>query len=395
MRACLSALDLQHRPVVVQVAGTNGKGSTCQFIASVARAAGYRVGVFSSPHLVTVRERFTLDEGPVSVERFMAAYQAVREEVGELTFFEQMTALAAWIFDDAKVDLAIYEVGLGGRLDSTSALRADLTLVSGIGLDHEEFLGSTLEAIASEKAGIFREGVPAIIGMSAPHAIREQLVDMARATQAPAHLVGAAELARVPEELCMCGPHQRANAALALAACDALVGLGMAIPEPALSEGLRNARLAGRFERIESDLWIDGAHNGQAALALALLLAEEASLDPRPWVLVVGLSREKRIAEFLAPLVGLCTAIYATSASNERAQSAAAIAEAARQAGAARVECVQPGTEALREARKNFPGHRILVTGSLLLLGELLAELGHGDPDPLPLSDPSAPRPPG
>ena len=389
MRTCLDALALPGECTTVQVAGTNGKGSTAQMLASVLRAAGYSVGVFSSPHLLSICERFSLDDGPVSRERFLAAYRAVQPHAESLTFFEQVTALAAWIFADARVQVAIYEVGLGGRLDSTTAIPADLALVCGIGLDHEEFLGSSLQEIAAEKAGIFRSGAPAIIGLSAPPDIRELLADIARKRQALPVLVDARHRDEVPGTLGLIGAHQRANAALAIAACHALRASGLDISRQAIERGLAVASVAGRFQKVGERLWIDGAHNAQASEALAALLASET--PDKPWVMVVGLSKEKRIADFLRPLLPHCAALYATAAANERAQNADAVADAASALGASQVEVVADSGEAVRRALANFPEQPVLVTGSLLLLGEVMAGLGLGQPDPVWTSDPSRP----
>lgn len=389
MRACLDSLALPAPSTVIQIAGTNGKGSTAQMLASVLRASGYSVGVFSSPHLLSICERFGLDDGPVSRERFLAAYEAVQPCAASLTFFEQVTALAAWIFADAGVDVAIYEVGLGGRLDSTTAIAANLTLVSGIGLDHEEFLGNSLQEIAAEKAGIFRAGVPALIGLSAPPTIRQLLADIARERQALPVLVDARHTREVPAMLGLIGAHQRANAALVIAACEALSAAGLNISRQSTRQGLACATVPGRFQQVGERLWIDGAHNAQAGEALAALLASET--PSQRWVMVIGLSKEKRVAEFLRPLLPHCAALYATSAGNERAQAAETVAEAALALGAPNVEVVVDAGEALRQALKSFPEQPVLVTGSLLLLGEVMAGLGLGQADPIWTSDPSRP----
>lgn len=386
IRDCLQALALPKPGIVVQVAGTNGKGSTCQMLACALRASGLSVGVFSSPHLLTVCERFGLDDGPVSRDRFLAAYQAIEVHAGVLTFFEQMTAMATWIFADAKVDVAIYEVGLGGRLDSTTALEVDLSLVSGIALDHEEFLGSTLEDIAKEKAGIFRPGVPALVGLSASSAIRESLAAHARNAGAVPILVDDSHLARVPASLRLAGLHQRRNAALVVAACESLIRSGIRIPEEAISTGLSSASLSGRFQKISDFVWVDGAHNAQAAEALAALLSH--AYPGERWVMVVGLSQEKRIADFLRPLLPHCSRLVVTSGASDRAQDVELIADAADVLGV-QAHIVASVSDALAWAQATFPRQRILVTGSILLLGELLASLGHGLTDPLWLSDPS------
>tara|TARA_R110002073_G_scaffold24260_5_gene81960 strand:- start:2214 stop:3479 length:1266 start_codon:yes stop_codon:yes gene_type:complete len=380
MDACLAKLALSHTPrAIVQVAGTNGKGSTSTYLEQILLQAGHTVGVFSSPHLLSICERFRINGRSASRERFIAAFEAVQELAGELTFFESITAIAAWLFNDAKVDVAIYEVGLGGRLDSTTAIASTLSIITGIGIDHCEFLGDSLEEIAMEKAGIFRPGVSAILGRSAPESIRTLLAEQAEKPL----WVGDEHLAALPANLAMPGAHQRENAACALLAAQTLRGeQGIAIEARHIAAGLCTARLPGRMQEVQPGVWIDGAHNVQAAEALASLLEGQGKVT-----LVVGLSNTKDIAGFLAPLRPYVAQLIATAGRGDRAYSAAQIGEAAEALGFASVQVEGDSARAVALAMKR--PEPTLITGSLLLLGEVLSDMGDPSADPIVVTDPS------
>lgn len=385
MRACLRQMGLEDggAPRAVQIAGTNGKGSTARALASILQCADLRVGVFSSPHLLSLCERFCIDLEAISRDELVRAYRAVSPFTESLTFFEQITAMAAWLFRNQWVDVAIYEVGLGGRLDSTSAIQTNVGVVTGIARDHCEYLGAELSQIAAEKAAIFRAGGHAVIGLSAAPAIREQLLAAALEVGAAPAMVDQAHRALVPETLQLAGMHQRDNAAAAVAAVMALRQTGLYISDEAIALGLSRAELAGRLQEVEPGLWIDGAHNPQASLALAAAVAARA-----PWVLVVGMSEGKDIRGFLAPWQHLCVHLIATEGANERACKAE---EIAAQAGAfPGVEVQRTASLAIERARAIAEDRPILVTGSLLLLGQVLGLLGHGPADPFLVTDPGA-----
>ncbi len=368
-------------PRAVQIAGTNGKGSTAKCLASILEASGLRVGVFSSPHLLSLCERFTIDLEPVSREELVRAYRAIASHTEELTFFEQVTLMAAWLFRNQWVDVAIYEVGLGGRLDATTAVSSQIGVVTGIGRDHCEYLGTEEREIASEKAGIFRSKGYAVVGLSASDEIRTQLCEVADSVGAQTWKVGDAHIAMVPEELKLLGTHQRENAASAVAAALALRASGVEITDAAIEEGLLRVEMAGRLQEVEAGLWVDGAHNAQAAVALAAAVASRG-----PWVMVVGLSVGKEIRDFLAPLHSHCEHLIVTEAANERACCAEQIASEASDFPA--VEVCKSAALALAQARSVAGARPILVTGSLLLLGEVLQHLGHGPADPILVTDP-------
>jgi dihydrofolate synthase/folylpolyglutamate synthase len=385
MRVCLRRMGLEDggAPRAVQIAGTNGKGSTARALASILQCAGLRVGAFSSPHLLSLCERFCIDLKAISRDELIRAYRAVSPFAEELTFFEQVTAMAAWLFRNHWVDVAIYEVGLGGRLDSTSAIQTTVGVVTGIARDHCEYLGEELSQIAAEKAAIFRAGGHAVIGLSAAPAIREELLAAALTLGAVPSMVDQAHRAMVPDSLKLSGMHQRDNAAAAVAAVMALRQTGLDIPDDAIALGLSRVELAGRLQEVESGLWIDGAHNPQASQALADAVAAKA-----PWVLVVGMSEGKEIREFLAPWQGLCEHLIATEGANDRACKAEDIA--AQAAAVPMVEVQKTASLAIKRARAIAGNRPILVTGSLLLLGEVLSLLGHGPTDPFLVTDPGA-----
>ncbi len=383
---CLDALALAKTPHVVQIAGTNGKGSTANFIAQALIANDVSVGVFSSPHLLSICERFVVSGRPISRETFVRAYDAVVVgDARELTFFEQITAIAAWVFADAKVEVAIYEVGLGGRLDSTRAIPADIGVVTGIGIDHCEFLGDTVELIAKEKAGIYRQGCPAIVGLSATPEVRAVLASEAEAVGSHVQWVGPEHAARVPALIAL-GSHQNENAAAAIAVLQTLRERGLHLDEERCRAGLASATFAGRLQQVDDVLWVDGAHNAHAAQALAQAIA---SWQPGA-TLIVGMSAGKDIHGFLAPLLGHVGHCIATQASSERAAPPSEIADAARALGLASVGIARTVPLAIARARASFPQKRILLTGSLFTVADALATLNPGALDPIVVSDPSS-----
>jgi dihydrofolate synthase / folylpolyglutamate synthase len=379
VRAVLAAMGAPERRLgqIVHVAGTNGKGSTVAMIAALARSGGARVATYTSPHLSTLRERVQLGGALAGEDELVAAAERVeRAGGGELTFFEQLTAMGLWVIAEAGVDVTVLEVGLGGRLDATNVVDAQVAAITGVALDHEAILGDTLAAIAREKAGIVKPGQRVVIGASGEPDAVPLLAELARgAGAASVRVIGDAELAGVPA-LGLAGAHQRANAAAAIAAVEAL---GVAHDVTALASVVH----PGRFERVR-DLILDGAHNPHGARALAATLRE---LGVRP-VLVASVSSDKdvrAIAEALAPAV---SAVVATRYQQERALAPAALAAAFAAAGRP-AEVARDLGAALARARAL--GSPVLVAGSLFLVGEArVMELG-APADPIALADPASP----
>jgi dihydrofolate synthase/folylpolyglutamate synthase len=333
IRALLDHLGAPDRRLgtVVHVAGTNGKGSTVAILAALVRGCGKRVATYTSPHLSTLRERITIDGELVSEHAIVEA--AARVEAaggGELTFFEQITAIAMLIIADAKVDVTILEVGLGGRLDATNvvdARTAPVAVITGVAMDHEAILGNSLDAIAREKAGIVKAGQRVIIGASGEPAAVPLLRELAFAAGAArVTVIDDSAIARVPP-VALAGVHQRANAAAALAALD---DLEMApVPPHDIAEILAGVTHPGRFEVIgdtQSGVILDGAHNPHGARALATTLRARAI---RP-VLIVAVSSDKDIRAIADALLPEVSAVIATRYQQERALDPAALANAFR-----------------------------------------------------------------
>lgn len=388
LQRLLAALGHPERrlPPIVHVAGTNGKGSTCAMLRALGEAAGWRVHVFTSPHLVRFNERFRVAGRLVDDAALAEAMETV-ERVNDgapITVFEVITATAFHLFAAHPAELCVLEVGLGGRGDATNVIdRPAASAITAISLDHRELLGDTLAAIAAEKAGIMRAGVPVATGAQPPEALaalreaarRSGAVLLARdeawtVTRAGSGLRFRDERGEVEAPLpSLPGPHQIDNAGVALAALRA----GMAVPAGAYA-GLATARWPARMQRLEGalaallpagwELWLDGGHNPGAGEALAEHLA---GWRDRPVHLVVGMKQAKDASEFLRPLLPLAATTWAVQ---EPAQHLALPVEEiiAASGGAAR-----PGprvADAL--AAMSGPPGRVLICGSLYLAGEVL-----------------------
>ena len=376
MRALLAALGDPHRAFPsIHVAGTNGKGSTASLAASVAQAAGRRVGLHTSPHLETVRERMRVDGVPVPAEWLDAAVERLAEALGEVgpSFFEATVALSFLCFAEHDIDLAVVEVGLGGRLDATNVLTPEAAAVTHVGLDHTELLGDTLQAIAREKAGIAKPGVPFLHAVAGP--ARSALEEEAARLGAPVELVRqscrvgpglatpAADYGAV--EVGLPGAHQQWNAALAVRAVEVCFGrLGWALPPDAVRVGLAEvgarAGLQGRGEPWAGDprVVLDVAHNADGWRA-----ALDALGGGPLWVLV-GVLADKDAGALADALHGRADRVLVVGLDGDRALPAAALADALRQRGAA-VEVVGGVEDGLGTFRAEAePGDRLLVTGS-------------------------------
>jgi dihydrofolate synthase/folylpolyglutamate synthase len=392
MRAILDRLGAPDRRLgaIVHVGGTNGKGSTVAMIDALARAAGRRVATYTSPHLSCLRERIAFDGEMISEPALLAAAARVRDARGdELTFFEQVTAIAMVAIAEAEVDVAVLEVGLGGRLDATNVVDPAVAVVTGVALDHEAILGGTLAAIAAEKAGIWKRGRPAIVGPSGIAEAVPLLVAAARAAGANPTVVDDAAVAAVPA-IALPGPHQRRNAAAAVAAIRAL-GL------PVVVEALAGVCHPGRFEVIGPGatpagvphIILDGAHNPHGAAALAAALRERGE---RP-VLVIAVSADKDVAAIAAALAPELRAVIATRYQQDRALDpralAAAFARWRAPAGHLADATVASDLRAAIAAASAY-GEPILVAGSLFLVGEARTLLLDAPTDPMPVTDPPA-----
>ncbi len=397
----------ERRFPAIHVAGTNGKGSVAAMTEAIARAAGLRTGLFTSPHLVCPSERIRLDGRPIRLDRFVERIGALRAlaaqalEDGRLgrhpSFFEMLTAAALAEFADHRVDLAILEVGLGGRLDATNVVVPAVTAITTIGLDHRKTLGGTIEAIAAEKAGVIKPGIPVVIG-TLPAAARAVVEQAARRAGAPLFaacdevrlalsagdtgelLIETPEARYEPTRLGLAGAHQRANAAVAVRVVELLrARAGLAVPPHAIAAGLRQVDWPGRLERIDGrpPVLLDAAHNVDGVVALAAHLARSApgARPPGRRVLVFGLTEGRDPSTMLAPLVEHVAVVVATAPDTSRAIDPALVAATARRHGR-RAEIADDAAAALAMARRLAgPEGEIVGAGSLYLVGDLRREL--------------------
>ena len=313
---CAALGDPQKSFKAIHVAGTNGKGAVCAMLDAALRANGLRVGRYTSPHLVKLNERFFLDGAPIGDDALSAAAEKVAKIApDDLTFFEALTAVAFLVYADAKVDYAVLETGLGGRLDATNVCNPELCVITRIGLDHCDWLGDTVEKIASEKAGIIKPHVPVVLGENLPE-VRAVVEARAKEVGAPFfYAPDVASAADVPRDIPLGGTFNRENAVTALAALKVLwsyrVGLGRlgsysagrdGVPSPSdmhewgveLAKGFSNVVWPGRFQRVENFI-IDGAHNPPAAHALAEALRELHLSEPL--ALIAGFCGDKDVGE--------------------------------------------------------------------------------------------------
>ncbi|HLW23632.1 MAG TPA: bifunctional tetrahydrofolate synthase/dihydrofolate synthase [Steroidobacteraceae bacterium] len=379
------------RVPVITIAGTNGKGSVAAYCASVLAAAGQRVGLFTSPHLRDYRERIRIDGAPVETAALVAAFERIEAARGEisLTFFE-FNALAAFVlFDQARLDAWVLEIGMGGRLDAVNIIDPTVAVVVSIGLDHQEYLGSTLDSIAREKAGIFRRAVPAVLGSrDAPAALAQR----ARELGAPLKRLGAEfdfkrqgaewsyeglkwHLSRLPAPA-LRGEHQFANAATALAALEELPIEAVLSPE-AVACGLARVELAGRFQLIEpgrpgEPVWIlDVAHNPAAAAVLAANL--RALPRPGRTYAVCGILADKDAVGVARALAQEIDRWWVCSTEGPRGTEARALAALIEPQVRGKIETapsIAAGCEAAR--REAGAADHIVVFGSFHVVGPAL-----------------------
>jgi len=385
IRAVLAALgDPQRAYRVVHVAGTNGKGSTCAMIDAGLRAAGIRTGLFTSPHLIEPTERIQIDGAAVTPDQFRRAFEVVHETVERLeldchpTYFETVTAMAFWLFREAVVETAVVEVGLGGRLDATNVVEPALTVITPIDFDHEAYLGHTLEAIAGEKAGILKPGVPAVFAHQRPEA---EAVLRARANELDVPVVHSGEFeirnleidargSRFSGLVCpLAGEHQVENA---VTAALALIALG------APPQGIAGARWPGRLEHVSPnpDIILDGAHNPAGARSLARYLKRFYG-GRRRW-LIYGAMRDKAVEEIAGILFPLAEELIFTAPGQARALRPEALIELAGRGRTAPAVADALALLQERARREDISEDAVIITGSLFLVGEARALLMNG-----------------
>ena len=401
----LAALDNPQKFYpAVQIAGTNGKGSTAVVLDSICRAAGIRTGLYTSPHLVSITERIRVGGVEISEEDFARLATIVGDAAERLmatnqiealpTFFEQVTAIGLAEFKHKKVELAILETGLGGRLDATTAARADIVGITTIALDHQQYLGETLAKIAAEKAAIIRPGVAAIIGNQPLEALEVILRQCQTNAVVPnlndcsfeVEMIGRdgemlvtfeSKQNRYPGlRVGLRGLHQLENIAVTIRLAESLQERGFAIPATAISAGIENASHAGRLELWPGPppLLFDGAHNVAGALALRQYLD---SFVTTPITMVFGAMSDKDLAEIAALLFPAATRLILTQFANPRAATVETLEKLVAVRGAPNeVQAARSTAEAITIAKEITPdGDLICITGSLYLVGDVQREL--------------------
>ncbi len=380
----------------LHIAGTNGKGSTAAMTAAILQAAGYRVGLYTSPHLVEFRERIRVNGEMIAesqVTQLTEQLQSVCQPDLFPTFFEYTTAMAFQHFADSGVDVAVLEVGLGGRFDATNVVTPMACAVTTISLDHQQYLGTTVSSIAFEKAGIIKQGVPVVLGRLDADAW-QTIQQVAQERQAPVFRLhedfrtegeGPAQFsyrglgAQYDGLTCALeGRHQLDNAACALALLGAAAPQGIAVTAEAVRAGLHVVDWAGRLEVVDHrpTILLDGAHNPAAAKVLADYLTQSARSHPvRPVVLVLGMMRDKDHQGFVEPLRGLIDEVVLTQADLPRSATAQELR--ASLDGLLPHPHVMPSlSDAMALARRlATPDGLVCVTGSLMLVGECKAWL--------------------
>jgi len=395
MRMLLSRLGHPERRFrSLHIGGTNGKGSTAAMAAAMLQAAGYRVGLYTSPHLVDFRERIRVNQAMIAEAQVAELAAQLRASVPSdvmPTFFELTTAMAFLHFAESGVDVAVLEVGMGGRFDATNVVDPVACTITTIALDHQEYLGKTEAAIGFEKAGIIKPGVPVVVGR-----IDGPAWDVIRTAASDR----GAPLMRLGEDFCtagtgpkefsyrgrsrqldgltcaLAGHHQLDNAACAVALLDASQGRGISVSDEAMRRGLQSVQWEGRLEVLERGpvLLLDGAHNPAAAHVLAEYLTEWCASRPESrLILVLGMMGDKDQAGFVEPLYRLVSEVVLTQADMARSASVQELREAV---GSRFPLChVAPGAvEALALAKARATAQDLIcVTGSLMLVGEVKA----------------------
>lgn len=382
----------------IHIAGTNGKGSVASFFASILQEAGFRVGLYTSPHLVRFNERISVNREQISDQEVVAAYQAVNDVhhgEREPTFFEYSTAMALYQFAMQKVDWAVIETGMGGRLDATNVILPEISVITNISLEHKEYLGNTIAKIAGEKGGIIKKDIPVVTAVTQPSAIRV-LENLSAELQSQVYrLKKDFRIRRSPDSFSyygldnvwkdlktsLAGNHQVDNAAVVLAACEILNRKKTKITLPHIRAGLEKAYWPGRLEVVwkSPTIVLDGAHNLGASKQLAKYLGTE--MKGRRITLVIGILDDKPYSAILETLIPVCSGVILTSPKINRALSVETLYPVASSM-TDNVHMISDVEEALSFAvRDSSPDDVICVAGSLYVVGEAKAFLtqdGHG-----------------
>jgi dihydrofolate synthase/folylpolyglutamate synthase len=389
----------------VQIAGTNGKGSTAAFLESICRRAKIKTGLYTSPHLQSITERIKINGVDLTKDAFAKTASIVRDAANRMvaqgasdalpTFFEQVTTIALVAFREANIALAILETGLGGRLDSTTAAHAKICAITQIALDHEEYLGMSLGSIAAEKAAIMRPGSKVVIAHQSSEALEVilnhcnqvgvlPLYDCCRTTVEEFSRDGRYCVTFETREgryenvwLGLRGQHQIENAAIALQLAEVLRSEGFELTDSCMIDGIQMAQHAGRLEVCATNpmLLLDGAHNVAGSRALRTFLEEFAS---RPLTVIFGAMRDKRIAEIAAHLFPIADELILTEIRNPRSASLETLKSIAAEFSTGSISATKDSADALALALKTTPAEgTINISGSLYLVGEIRQQINN------------------
>ena len=408
MRTLMQAMgNPQRRQQSVLIAGTNGKGSTAATLASIAQAAGYRTGLYTSPHLIRINERIQINQEPISDPELAEMYERVEIAAADLvargelpwhpSFFEMVTAMMFEYFASAGVELAVLEVGMGGRLDATNVADPCISIITDIDFDHQKFLGETLPEIAREKAGILRPNGVTVLLPQHPQVndalgtaiLKRNAHAVSAVKYMPPVTPASGEIGRnrfplefmgseIAVEFPLQGRHQLRNLALAVTAAEQLNGFGFKILPQHVEQGVRATRWRGRFEVLpeeagQPEIVLDVAHNPSGAWALRSALS--TFYEDRALTFVFGAMRDKAIQEIAEILFPLAERVVATQADNPRAAATAEIAQLAKRTQTPVVE--SPNVALALEQAFSLAGANgvVVITGSIYIVGEALAVL--------------------
>jgi len=408
MRTLMQAMgNPQRRLQSVLIAGTNGKGSTAATLASIAQAAGYRTGLYTSPHLIRINERIQINQEPISDPELAEMYERVEIAAADLvargelpwhpSFFEMVTAMMFEYFASAGVELAVLEVGMGGRLDATNVADPCISIITDIDFDHQKFLGETLPEIAREKAGILRPNGVTVLLPQHPQVndalgtaiLKRNAHAVSAVKYMPPVTPASGEIGRnrfplefmgseIAVEFPLQGRHQLRNLALAVTAAEQLNGFGFKILPQHVEQGVRATRWRGRFEVLpeeagQPEIVLDVAHNPSGAWALRSALS--TFYEDRALTFVFGAMRDKAIQEIAEILFPLAERVVATQADNPRAAATAEIAQLAKRTQTPVVE--SPNVAQALEQAFSLAGANgvVVITGSIYIVGEALAVL--------------------
>lgn len=382
----------------VHVAGTKGKGSTCAMVASMLQACGYKVGLYSSPHLLDIRERIVINGEMISEADFAQLVKTIEPVVDKIkplpTYFDVLTAMAFQHFADQKVDIAVIETGLGGRLDSTNVINPEVTAITSISKDHVALLGNTLAKIAAEKAGIFKKGVPAVTVVQDPE-VEKVLKHVAEEVGAPLDITGKSiefsyrfessrmhgphnrvclttESSKFEHQLVpLLGEHQAINCGLALSIIDRLKSRGIAINDARAMEGLARTRIAGRMELISQmpRVLIDGAHNSASLDAMMRAIGQHIPYDSM--VVIFGCCSDKDIPGMLERITAGADKVVFTRVNNVRSADPHELASQYIERFGKMAQVAETLEEALAIANRAVTKEDLIcITGSFYLIGE-------------------------